>query len=74
MSEFLDAVSIVGFPVVVAAYVLIRLNGKIERLTTAIQSLERVLNQHLSRDDVKAIIESYLKLDKPNPAGRGWEE
>ena len=65
MNEVIALIKEVGFPIAVAAYVLVRLNGKLDRLTTAIYSLRSTIQTHLSHDDVKTIIESYLHLDEP---------
>ena len=59
----MNTVKEIGFPVAVTAFVLIRLNGKMDRLIGAMASLERAITRHLTKDDVKAIVESYLHLD-----------
>ena len=46
MQEFGDLISQVGFPVVVAAFVLIRMNGKFDKLRESIDRLIETLNRH----------------------------
>jgi hypothetical protein len=43
MEEFLKAVSNFGFPIVVAAYLLIRQEGKLVALTNEIRDLKEVI-------------------------------
>lgn len=45
MEEILQQVGNVGFPIIVAMYVLVRLEGKMEALTSSIQRLTGVLEQ-----------------------------
>ena len=56
MDEVLTIIDRYGFPIFVAVWVLIRLNGKMDRLTAALGSLEKALTGHLSRDMVRAVI------------------
>ena len=46
MEQILQAVGSVGFPIAVAAYLLVRLEQKIESLATSINELARVVKQH----------------------------
>ena len=48
MEEFLKAVANVGFPIVVAAYLLIRVESKIDNLATSINKLSTILSIKLS--------------------------
>ena len=41
-----DFVSTVGFPVAVAGFLLWKMNGKLERLTSVIEKLIETLNRH----------------------------
>lgn len=41
MTEWIDVVAKLGFPVAVAGFVLFRLNGKFDRLTTALGELTK---------------------------------
>lgn len=51
MQELIDFVSRVGFPIAVALFVLIRLNGKLDRLVDALHRLtERIEVLIASRD------------------------
>jgi hypothetical protein len=44
-SVLLDAVQKVGFPIVVALFVLVRLNGKLERVALALERLSERLER-----------------------------
>jgi hypothetical protein len=43
LEVFVDVVSRVGFPIAVAAFVLVRLNGKMDRLTDALHKVAEQL-------------------------------
>lgn len=44
-SELINIIKEVGFPIAVAAWVLVRLNGKLDKLT---QALERITDRFIS--------------------------
>lgn len=44
MSEFFTAISNFGFPVVVAGYLLIRIEGRVEKLTLTINDLKNTID------------------------------
>jgi hypothetical protein len=46
-SVLLDAVQKVGFPIVVALFVLVRLNGKLERVAVGLERLSERLERFL---------------------------
>ena len=46
MDALVDLIERVGFPVVVAAFVLFRVNHKLEKLTESINRLIRSLDRH----------------------------
>lgn len=46
MEEMLQAVSNYGFPMVVSAYLLLRLEYRMEQLTQSLQTLIRILDAH----------------------------
>ena len=53
--ELLSLIGNVGFPIVVASYLLIRTNGKMDRLKDAIHELSesiKVLKEELRREHV----------------------
>ena len=47
MEQFLAYCSAYGFPMAVAAYLLVRIEGKLEKLTASIQELTSVITQRL---------------------------
>ena len=47
MDEILKNVSNLGFPIVVAVYLLMRMEGKIEQLTSSITSLSNVIEHNM---------------------------
>ena len=47
MDEILKNVANLGFPIVVAVYLLMRMEGKIEQLTTSITSLSNVIEHNM---------------------------
>ena len=51
MDDFLKAVADVGFPIVVSAYLLIRIEGKMESLTASINQLSTILSAKLGCND-----------------------
>ncbi|NLM33811.1 MAG: YvrJ family protein [Clostridiales bacterium] len=56
MEELIKAIANVGFPIAVAAYLLIRIEGKIDKLTTSINQLATILSVKLNgSEDKKAI-------------------
>jgi hypothetical protein len=46
-SVLIDAVQKVGFPIVVALFVLVRLNGKLERVAVGLERLSERLERFL---------------------------
>lgn len=42
-------ISTVGFPVAVATFVLVRMNGKLDRLIKALDRLTHIMNQHRTK-------------------------
>jgi flagellar biogenesis protein FliO len=51
MEDFLKAVGNVGFPIVVAAYLLIRIEGKMDHLSSSINQLSTILSIKLGGND-----------------------
>jgi hypothetical protein len=51
LEEFLKAASNTGFPIAVAAYLLIRIESKIDNLSTSIKQLSTVLSMKLGGND-----------------------
>ena len=47
MEDILSQVANVGFPIVVAVYLLMRMEGKIEQLTSSITSLSNVIEHNM---------------------------
>ncbi|MBP1920927.1 YvrJ family protein [Youngiibacter multivorans] len=47
MDVLISAVSDIGFPMVVAIYLLTRIEGKMENLTVSINNLSTILDQNL---------------------------
>jgi hypothetical protein len=47
MDVLISAVSDIGFPMVVAIYLLTRIEGKMESLTLSINNLSTILDQNL---------------------------
>jgi hypothetical protein len=64
VEPWIDAVARVGVPTAIAFFVLVRVEGKVERLIDAIYGFREEVRSHLTRDDVKTIVESYLHLDR----------
>ena len=55
MEDFIKAIANVGFPIVVAAYLLIRIESKLDSLSTSIDKLSTILSIKLGgSDDNKA--------------------
>jgi len=50
MEEFLKAVANVGFPIVVAAYLLIRIESKMDSLAASINQLSTILSVKASEN------------------------
>lgn len=50
MEEFLKAVGNFDFPIVVSVYLLIRIEGKLEKLSESIVALTKVIEIVLRRD------------------------
>ena len=44
--DFITLIKEVGFPIAVASFVLFRMNGKLDRLTKAIEALTRLMERH----------------------------
>jgi len=51
MEDFLKAVANVGFPIVVAAYLLIRIESKMDSLAASINQLSTILSVKLGGND-----------------------
>jgi flagellar biogenesis protein FliO len=51
MEDFLKAVANVGFPIVVAAYLLIRIESKMDSLAASINQLSTILSIKLGNND-----------------------
>lgn len=52
MEEILKAISNYGFPVVIATYLLIRIEGKIETLTESIRSItQAILSSNTEKEE-----------------------
>lgn len=51
MEELLTSVANVGFPIAVAAYLLIRIEGKMDSLSASINQLSTILSIKLSSDN-----------------------
>lgn len=51
MEDFLKAVANVGFPIVVAAYLLIRIESKMDSLAASINQLSTILSIKLGGND-----------------------
>lgn len=45
MEEILQGIANVGFPIVVAAYLLVRIENKLDDLTVSIHQLARVVSE-----------------------------
>lgn len=54
MEDLLKAIADVGFPMAVAAYLLIRIEGKMDGLSASINRLSTILSIKLGDDDNKA--------------------
>jgi hypothetical protein len=54
MDDFLKAVANTGFPIVVAAYLLIRIESKIDSLSSSINKLAAIISVKLSDNDDRA--------------------
>lgn len=55
MEEFLKAVGNVGFPIAVTAYLLIRIEGKLDNLSASINQLSTIISTKINgNDDNKA--------------------
>lgn len=53
MEELLTAIANVGFPIAVAAYLLIRIENKMDNLASSINQLSTILSIKLSVDNDK---------------------
>jgi hypothetical protein len=51
MEDLLKTIADVGFPIAVAAYLLIRIEGKLESLSSSINQLSTILSIRLSGND-----------------------
>jgi len=51
MDDLLKSIADVGFPIAVAAYLLIRIEGKLESLSSSINQLSTILSIKLSGND-----------------------
>lgn len=52
MEDFMTVVANVGFPIAVAAYLLIRIEGKLTALTDSINQLSTIISIKLDGSDV----------------------
>jgi hypothetical protein len=57
--DWVEIVSKVGFPILVAMFVLIRLNGKLEQLVVSVSELSTKLDEFI--DSVERLIEWSTK-------------
>lgn len=53
MEDLLKAVANTGFPIAVAAYLLIRIEGKLDSLSASINQLSTILSVKLGSNDEK---------------------
>ena len=44
MNELVDMISNIGFPIAISLYLLIRIEGKLESLTSSINNLSQTIN------------------------------
>jgi flagellar biogenesis protein FliO len=51
MEDFLTAIANVGFPIAVAAYLLIRIESKMDSLSSSINQLSTILSVKLGSND-----------------------
>jgi hypothetical protein len=51
MEDLLKAVADVGFPIAVTAYLLIRIESKLDKLATSINQLSTILSVKLDNND-----------------------
>ncbi|WP_139905483.1 YvrJ family protein [Clostridium thermarum] len=51
MEDFLKAVANLGFPIAVATYLLIRIEGKLDNLSSSINQLATILSIKLGAND-----------------------
>lgn len=51
LQEIGDLVATLGFPIVVALFVLVRMNGKFDRLRDSIDRLIQTLDRHREAED-----------------------
>lgn len=51
MEDFLKAVANIGFPIVVAAYLLIRIESKLDNLSNSINQLATIISVKLGGND-----------------------
>jgi hypothetical protein len=51
LEDLLKSIADVGFPIAVAAYLLIRIEGKLESLSSSINQLSTILSIRLSGND-----------------------
>lgn len=49
--DILEAIKTVGFPIAVAAWVLVRLNGKMDKLTSAVLSLSATMDRYVTHTE-----------------------
>lgn len=48
MQEVADFIKEVGFPIAVAAFVLVRMNGKLDKLAKSMDSLRNTMERHIN--------------------------
>jgi hypothetical protein len=74
MEEILLNMGNYGFPMVVAAYLLVRVEKKLEMLTTAIQDLRQAVNLlHLASGQKDGAMRSAWRTCLPGAAEAGEE-
>jgi hypothetical protein len=57
MNDILRAVADVGFPIVIAVYLLMVFGGKLDRLSDAVEKLSRYVEGLGKRDSTRSVIE-----------------
>jgi hypothetical protein len=50
LDEIATFIQTVGFPVAVASFFIFRMNGKLDRLTKAIEKLTELMDRHQEKD------------------------
>ena len=72
---FIHAVGDVGFPVAIASFVIIRLNGKVGRLADAMHKLANTLEQHNQRSaEIERRLDALDWTQRIELAKQEWRE